>query len=165
MISTRSGPDLAKSVRYPPRIDGQELDEVNERMKTILGLSLVTVALFVLVAPASATSTSTNVGFGHLYFNDNVVRTVVPPAAFPNEGRDNFYKITNGVTSQLGIASVAPGSPGYHGGDWKVFHVAFKAEVIPTLLKSEAVVLAAQAQGQVTITRVSIEDFRCPIQP
>ena len=27
------------------------------------------------------------------YYNGAVVRTVVPPAAFPNEGRDNFYVV------------------------------------------------------------------------
>ena len=134
-------------------------------MKAIFGLALVAVALFVFVGPASATSTSANVGFGHLYYNDNIVRTVVPPAAFPNEGRDNFYKITNGAAGQLGVAAVAPGSADYHGGEWKIFHTTFKPGVTPVLLKSEAEVLAAQAQGSVSVTRVSIEDFRCPIQP
>lgn len=134
-------------------------------MKKIYGLALLAVALFVLVAPANATSTSANVGFGHLYFNDSVVRTVVPPSAFPNEGRDNFYKVTNGATGQLGIAAAAPGNADYHGGDWKVFHVTFKSGVTPVLLKSEQAVLEAQAAGSVTVTRVSAEDFRCPIQP
>ena len=62
-------------------------------------------------------------GFGNLYYNDTIVRTVVPPASFPNEGRDNFYVITNGAEGQLGIAAVAPGDANYHGGQWKVFSV------------------------------------------
>ncbi len=134
-------------------------------MKTLYGLALLVVALYVFVVPAHATSTSAEVGFGNLFFNDNIVRTVVPPAAQPNEGRDNFYKVTNGASGQLGITAVAPGSADYHGGDWKVFHVTFKSGVTPVLLRSEAEVLAAQAAGSVTVTRASMEDFRCPVQP
>lgn len=134
-------------------------------MKMLYGIALLAIGLFVAVFPAHATSTSANVSFGHLFYNDTVVRTVVPPSAFPNEGRDNFYKISNGAAGQLGVAAVAPGSADYHGGDWKVFHVTFKSEAAPVLLRSEAEILAAQAAGMVTVTRASTEDFRCPIQP
>jgi hypothetical protein len=99
---------------------------------------------------------------GCCYYNGTVVRTVVPPAKAPNEGRDNFYAITNGVTAQKGVVAVVPGDAGYHGGDWKFHAVTFT--VAPYLLTSEAAVLAAAAAGDVTITRDPAADFRCPIQ-
>jgi len=37
--------------------------------------------------------------------------------------------------------------------------------VTPYLLTSEAAVLAADAAGDVTVTRVPANDFKCPIQP
>ena len=101
-------------------------------------------------------------GFGLLYYNDVVVRTVVPPASTPNEGRDNFYVVTNGVDMQLGIAAVAPGDQDYHGGDWKLFVVTFVCE--PYLLTSEAEVVLAYMLGDVNVDRVPMSDFKCPIQ-
>src|SRR5438093_989907 len=132
-------------------------------MKTItmVFLSAVVIALVLPVTPAFAATP----GFGNLYYNGTIVRTVVPPAAFPNEGRDNFYKVTNGAAGQLGIAAVAPGSADYHGGAWKVFIVTFISEVTPTLLTSEQAVLSAQGEGMLTVTRNSAADLRCPIQP
>jgi hypothetical protein len=134
-------------------------------MRTLYSLALLSVALFVFLVPAHATSTSANVGFGQLFYNDGIVRTVVTPVATPNQGTDNFYKVTNGATGQLGIAGVAPGADGYNGGHWKVFTVAFNSGVTPFLLKSAAEVLAAQAAGSVTLTRVGAADFLCPVQP
>jgi len=134
-------------------------------MRTIYGLALLLTALFVFTMPAHATSTSAEVGFGHLFYNDNVVRTVVTPVAIPNDGTDNFYKVTNGATGQLGIAGVAPGADGYHGGHWKVFIVTFNSEVTPFVLKSQAEVLSAQSAGSVAVTRDGSADFLCPVQP
>ncbi len=90
------------------------------------------------------------------------MRTVVPPAAFPQTGTDPFYKVTNGAAGQLGIASVAPGADAYHGGHWAVFLVTFNTS--PHLLTSAAAVQAAAAAGQVTITRRADLDFLCPVQ-
>ncbi len=134
-------------------------------MRTLCGLALLSFALFVFVVPAHASATSANVGFGQLFYNDNIVRTVVTPVAIPNQGTDNFYKVTNGATGQLGIAGVAPGSSDYHGGHWKVFTVTFNSEVTPFLLKSQAEVLSAQTAGSVTVTRNGGADFLCPVQP
>jgi hypothetical protein len=132
-------------------------------MKTI---TKVFFALFALALALPVTSVfAAEPGFGKLYFNGTIVRTVIPPAAFPNAGRDNFYKVTNGAGGQLGIAAVAPGSANYHGGAWKVFTVTFNQGVTPTLLTSEQAVLSAQAANMVTVTRSSAADFRCPIQP
>ena len=97
------------------------------------------------------------------YYNGTIVRTVVPPASNPSEGRDNFYGITNGVAGQKGVVAVAPGDTGYHGGHWKFHSVTFI--IAPYLLTSQAAVLAAAAAGDVTVTRVPEMDFKCPIQP
>ncbi len=133
-------------------------------MKKISLVSVFILAAFALALPVSSVFAATP-GFGNLYYNGAIVRTVVPPAAFPNTGIDNFYKVTNGVAGQLGIASVAPGADGYHGGHWKVFTVTFNPETIHVLLTSQAAVLAAQSAGTVTVTRNASADFLCPVQP
>ena len=132
-------------------------------MKKSLLVSFLVLALFVLALPIGSVFAATP-GFGNLYYNGTIVHTVVPPAAFPNTGLDNFYKVTNGAAGQLGIASVAPGADGYHGGHWKVFIVAFKQDATPVLLTSQAAVLAAQSAGTITVTRNASADFLCPVQ-
>ncbi len=102
---------------------------------------------------------------GCRYYNGEVVRTVVPPAAFPNEGVDNFYAVMSGVTAQKGVVAVAPGAANYYGGHWKFYAVTFNGGVTLYLLTSAAAVSAAQAAGDVTITRVPANDFLCPIRP
>jgi len=111
-----------------------------------------------LSGSAGATTTK-----GNLFFDGGVVRTVVNPGAIPNGGTDTFYAVDNGLSGQLGITSVAPGSPGYNGGSWAVSVVHFT--VSPYLLTSQAAVLAAEATGDVTVTRTPAADFRCPVQP
>jgi len=132
-------------------------------MKT-LTMAIFSALVIALVLPVTSAFAATP-GFGNLYYNGTIVRTVVPPAAFPNEGRDNFYKVANGATGQLGIVAVAPGSSDYHGGHWKVFTVTFNSEIIPVLLTSEQAVLSAQSAGMVTVTRNATADFLCPVQP
>ncbi len=100
---------------------------------------------------------------GCCFYNGTMVRTVVPPASFPNSGEDNFYAVTNGATGQKGVVAVSPGAVNYHGGHWAVHTVTFN--VTPYLLTSEAAVLAAQATGDVTVVRSPAADFLCPIQP
>jgi len=95
------------------------------------------------------------------YYNGSVVRTVTPPAVFPNEGRDNFYVVKSQPI--IGVTGVAPGSIGYHGGHWKFHLVTWN--VIPYPLTSEAAILGAAAAGDVTIARIPANDFLCPIQP
>lgn len=101
---------------------------------------------------------------GCCFYEGGVVRTVVPPASTPKEGRDAFYAFPSGAAAgQKGIVAVVPGDQDYHGGHWAFFAVTFN--VTPYLLTSEAAVLAAAAAGNVSITRVAANDFRCPIQP
>ncbi|MEJ2323689.1 MAG: hypothetical protein P8Y77_02675 [Nitrospirota bacterium] len=115
--------------------------------------------LLVSMMPASAARP----GFGMLYYNGEVLRTIVPPAAIPGPGRDALYSVVNGALGQLGIAGVAPGDTNYHGGWWAVYTVTFTVD--PYLLTSEQDVLDADAAGDVTVVRVPEADFRCPIQP
>ncbi len=136
-----------------------------KRMKHIRrGLPLI-VALVILatsVTPAFAGPPGFVFPGGCCYYEDSIVRTVVPPAAAPNEGRDNFYAIMGGVADQKPVVAVAPGDEGYHGGDWAFHSVTWN--VAPYLLTSEAAVLAAAGAGDVTITRIPANDFLCPIQ-
>jgi hypothetical protein len=101
---------------------------------------------------------------GCCFYEGRMVRTVVPPASTPQEGRDNFYAFPSGAAAgQKGVVAVAPGDRDYHGGHWAFQAVTFN--VTPYLLTSEEAVLAAAAAGDVSITRVAANDFRCPIQP
>jgi len=121
-----------------------------------------------IAAPAFAAASNDRPPFvfpaGCCYYNGQIVRTVVPPAAAPKEGTDNFYGFPGtAAAGQLGVVGVIPGVPGYHGGHWK-FH-AVTWNVTPYVLTSEAAVLAAAAAGDVTVTRAPANDFKCPIQP
>ncbi len=121
-----------------------------------------------IAAPAFAAATSGAPPFvfpaGCCYYNGQMVRTVVPPAATPQEGIDNFYGFPGAAAAgQKGVVGVIPGVAGYHGGHW-AFH-AVTWNVTPYRLMSEAGVLAAAAAGDVTVTRVPANDFKCPIQP
>ncbi|WP_020392819.1 hypothetical protein [Kribbella catacumbae] len=133
-------------------------------MKVRVLSTMFAVLLVLLGFPATAQADRPPFVFpdGCCYLDGVVVRTVVPPAATPDDGRDNFYAVMGGVEAQKGVVGVGPGSAGYHGGDWKFFAVTWN--VTPYLLTSEAAVLAAAAAGHVTITRVAENDFKCPIQ-
>jgi hypothetical protein len=124
--------------------------------KGIVAAVVTAVAVLALVGPAAAKT-----GKGQLFLDGQVVGTVVNSASLPHGGTDPFFMVTNGVQGQLGIAGVGPGQPGYTGGDWAVHRVTFT--VSPYLLTSDEDVMAAQAAGDVTITRVPEADFRCPI--
>jgi hypothetical protein len=124
-------------------------------MKTKIAAFAIVMSLGVAAIPSLAQRP----GFGSLYYDDEVVRTIVPPAAAPLAGRDDFYA----VPDQLGVAGVAPGDRDYHGGQWAFHSVVWN--VTPYLLTSEVAVLEAAAAGDVTILRVPENDFKCPIQP
>ena len=129
-------------------------------MKRILALFLV----FAVGAVALASdAVAGQPGVGQLYYEGSIVRTVVPPAQSPNAGRDDFFVVTNGVSGQLGVVAVAPGAAGYHGGLWAFYSVTFN--VAPYLLTSSGAIHAAAGSGDVTITRVFENDFKCPILP
>lgn len=117
----------------------------------------------VLMFTFSLQATAQRPGFGKLYYDGEIVRTVVPPATMAKPGRDDFYVVINGVENQLGIAAVAPGDRDYHGGKWAFHQVTWLTA--PGLLTSEVDVLEAASFGDVTIMRLPQNDFKCPIQP
>ena len=121
--------------------------------------AVVVVVAAVMAGPGMATT-----GKGFLFHDGAVVGTVVVPAhVAPGSGSDPFFNVTNGADGQLGIAGVAPGDGPYHGGDWQVWLVTFNSGVTPYLLTSDEAVFAAEAAGDVTVTRAPDADFRCPI--
>jgi hypothetical protein len=128
-------------------------------MRLTLATAVIAAAGLFAALPAGATT-----GKGQLFHDGSVVGTVVTPAPIAaGSGTDPFYKVTNGVDGQLGVAGVAPGDGPYHGGSWQVYLVAFNSGVTPYLLTSDEAVAAAQAAGDVTVTRSPDADFRCPV--
>jgi hypothetical protein len=130
-------------------------------MRRVWRPTLAVLVLGLAGAPAEGQEPS----FGFLYHDGEVVRTIVPPAATPKRGRDPLFMVTNGVEGQLGIAAVAPGDRGYHGGKWAVYAVTFADDVEPYLLTSAEAVMAAKLAGDVEVVRMPLLDFKCPIQP
>jgi len=123
------------------------------------GLAL---ALTAITAPSSlADSGNAAASFGQLYHDGDVVRTVVTPTSTPGQGVDPIFAIPNGATGQLSVTSVAPGAPDYHGGRWAVHVVSWNVD--PYLLTSDEAVAAAQASGDITVTRAPEADFVCPV--
>src|SRR5438094_9726645 len=118
--------------------------EVDEMKRVIAGSCLAGALLLGTALSAFADSSNAAAGFGTLFYNGGTVRTVVPPAAFPQRGTDPFLKVTNGAAGQLAIAGVAPGSGAYHGGAWAANIVTFSSGVTPYLLAS---VHAAQSSS------------------
>jgi hypothetical protein len=128
------------------------------RRKLALFVAFATVALAAAV-PAMATASQ-----GSLFHDGDVVGTVVVPAPIAaGTGTDPFYAVTNGASGQFGIAGVAPGDGPYHGGNWAFHAVTFESGVTPYLLTSDEAVFAAEARGDVTVTRIPDRDFRCPV--
>jgi len=123
------------------------------RLAVLTAVAVLAIAAIAIAKP----------GFGNLYYEGQIVRTVVPPAKMPNAGTDDLYAIMGGVQGQLAVVAVAPGAAGYHGGQW-AFH-AVTWNTTPYLLTSAAAVLAAQGSGDVTIQRIPANDFKCPVQP
>src|ERR687887_1298490 len=151
--------DLVIAAGAVPGLAWLRLEPRRSRMRLTLTASLIAIAGLVAALPAGATT-----GKGQLFHNGSVVGTVVTPSPIPaGSGTDPFYKVTNGVDGQLGIAGVAPGDGPYHGGSWQVFLVTFNAGVTPYLLTSDEAVMAAADAGDVTVTPAGSADFRCPV--
>lgn len=133
--------------------------------RRLLAATTYAVALVALAAPvASADSSNAAAGFGQLYFDGQVVRTVVTPTSQPGRGVDTIYAFAPGAAEhQLAVTTVAPGEPGYHGGRWAVHLVTWAAGTTPAVLTSAADVAVAQAAGQISVTREPQADFVCPV--
>ena len=126
-----------------------------------VGVFLFVLALLALAAlPAFAAPRE----FGQLYYDDQIVRTFGNPARLPHGGTDPLYTFPEGgAEGQLSVSAGAPGDPDYHGGAWATHSVTWNTT--PYLLTSDSAVLAAEAAGDVTITRTPEGDFRCPVLP
>jgi hypothetical protein len=99
-----------------------------------------------------------------IWYEDEFVRTILPPSPSPNEGTDPFFMVP-GVG---GVAEVASGDVGYHGGHWAVFVVSnVDASDIAMYggLNSADEIHEAAEDGAITLTRRADLDFLCPIQP
>jgi hypothetical protein len=125
-------------------------------MKRLMVVGVMLLSMAAVLATAKA-------GFGQLYYDGRVVRTVVPPAANPHTGIDNLYVIMAGADGQIPVAAVAPGDRNYHGGKWAFHSVTWNTT--PYLVTSEAEVRMAESLGDVTVMRIPGNDFKCPIQP
>ena len=98
------------------------------------------------------------------YLDGRILRTVVPPAPLPRQGRDPLYAFTSGgADGQLPVVSSGPGTGNYHGGAWAFHSVTWN--VTPYLITSDEQLFTAASAGDVTITRIPENDFRCPLQP
>jgi len=126
-----------------------------------LGPILFSLALIATILPSSASAAPPP--RGRLYLDGEIVRTIALPASVPHGGLDPLYQVTNGTSEQLGIAGVGPGDPDFHGGLWAVYTVTFNRGVTPYLLTSDEDVMAAEAAGDVTVTRQPSLDNRCPV--
>lgn len=127
--------------------------------------SKIAIVLVVAVAGLFASLPATaSTSKGSLFHDGAIVGTVVNAANVPpGSGLDPFYSVVNGAAGQLGIAGVAPGDGSYHGGRWAFNLVTFKAGVTPYLLTSDEAVMAAASAGDVIVTRMPQNDFRCPV--
>ena len=132
-------------------------------MRSIRVFAVLVLAMAALGLVSTSAFAQPIVGFGQLYYDGEVVRTVVPPAAMPKPGVDPLYVIQEGADGQLPVAGVGPGDRAYHGGKWAFHEVTWN--VAPYLLTSGDAVLAAKHAGDVDVTRIVDNDFKCPIQP
>lgn len=129
-------------------------------MKKIMVVLIILALLALAAGPAFAAPRV----FGELYYDDQILRTFVTPANLPHGGIDPLYTFPEGgAEGQLSVSAVGPGDADYHGGRWAVYEVIWNTE--PYLLTNDGAVLAAEAAGDVTITRTPEADNRCPVLP
>ena len=124
--------------------------------------AVVPAVLVTLAAPALAARPGFVFPGACCFYEGSIVRTVVPPASFPNEGTDPFFAVMGGVPGQKGVVGVAPGDVGYRGGHWAFYSVTWNTA--PYLLTSADAIHSAATNGDVTVTRNPAMDFLCPIQ-
>src|SRR5216684_5162264 len=92
-------------------VSEQEGDSDMNMVKRARMAGTAVVVAGLLTAAGSQAALGAEPGFGSLFLNGQVVGTVVPPAQVsPGSGLDPFYKVTNAVGGQLGIAGVGPRS-------------------------------------------------------
>jgi hypothetical protein len=128
----------------------------DDQMRQLLTSATLAMALLVSIAGGALAGQPVKTT---IWLDGVQVRTILPPAASPQEGTDPFYM----VPGTGGVAAVGPGSAGYHGGHWQVYTVSWN--VAPYPLTSVGAISTAGAAGDISITRAADLDFLCPIQP
>ena len=135
------------------------MTRVRMLLATITAATVIAAPLAFAI-PAQADSINAAAGFGRLFYDGSIVRTVATPTSMPGRGVDAIYPVAGGVPGQLSVTSAAPGD-NYHGGRWAVNLVTWN--VAPYLLTSDEAVAAAASSGDITITRLPGADFVCPV--
>jgi hypothetical protein len=101
---------------------------------------------------------------GQLYYNDSVVRTLVPSGKpLQKPGIDPLYAFPVGVENQYSVTRYAPGDKEYKGGHWAVWIVTWNVE--PYLITSYTGIEAAIDAEDITVTRNEAADVICPVLP
>jgi hypothetical protein len=137
------------------------------QMKKIL-LALAAALVVPLLAMQLGAVLATPPNSGQLYYNGNVVRTLVPNGKpLKNPGTDPLYvfpaNINTGYAGQYSVTKYAPGDPEYRGGHWAVWIATWN--VPPYLLTSADAVETAATAGDITLTRTPSADVLCPVIP
>lgn len=130
------------------------------RMMSRLTVALAALAVLLLWSGSAQAAPRS---FGSVFYNGGTLRAFGVPSPLPHGGTDPFFAVEGGVPGQLGITQYGPGDQEFSGGDWAVYRVTWNTT--PYLLTSYSAVAAAQAAGDVTVTREPWRDFRCPIFP
>lgn len=115
--------------------------------------------LFVFSSLFSLANAEPQPAFAELYYEGEVVKTIVPPAAMKKPGTENLY----GVPGQRPVVATAPGDKNYRGGKWAFHAVTWSEGVTPYLLTSETAIHMAEIIGDIEVTRVYENDFKCPV--
>ncbi len=134
-------------------------------MKRVIRCAIA-IALVTLTAHSLQAGKKNDKGanFAALFYNDAIVGTIMTPTSIPDQGVDVIYALTNPADGQLGITTVAPGDPNYHGGRWKVYVATWVGEGPTPLFTSAAAVDDAVDAGDLLLTRAGAFDFICPVQ-
>ncbi len=151
---------------------------MRKSMFTLAGMALV-VALLATSAPVAAKATV--VRDPVLWIDGDLYRTVLTPTVLPDaapaESFDILYNFDgSGLSGQRSVGEAAPGDPGYNGGRWMVFAVAFTAlgmsihdangdGMVNFELTSTAQVEAHMALGHLLISAEPVALFVCPVLP
>jgi hypothetical protein len=128
----------------------------DDQMRQLLTSAMLAMALLVSIAGGALAGQPVKTT---IWLDGVQVRTILPPAASPQEGTDPFYM----VPGTGGVAAVGPGSAGYHGGHWQVYLVSWN--VAPYPLTSVGAISTAETAGDINISRAADLDFLCPIEP
>ena len=125
---------------------------------TAAGLGL----LLSIAAGSAAAGGPPKVGF---YVDDVLYRTVGTPTDFSNTGAPSFtydkiYALGAGLRN---VAEAKPGDRDFNGGRWAVYPVTWNVQ--PHQFTNDGALLAAAANGELSIASTPIRLFFCNVAP